>query len=232
MSSEHAAAPRLPANAEHLTNKEYVDNRITGALTLIGTFNASTGQVTFSYASGIPNGPLPPADPGNVNQYVIVAVAGLPPIGPPETQIIQNVGDWWVSDGTAWLYLPIGGDEIPAINVRLIPQAFGQDNVQEGMEAAEAVTNALDGRVTQNEGDILDLQGRMTGAETDLTDIDARVTINEGDILNLQGRVTVNEGDIVDLQGRVTTNEGDIAGLQTSIDGKIDRAGDIHGGAA
>ena len=126
----HAAAPLIPTADEHLTNKLYVDSRITGTLTLIGTFNASTGQVTFSYASGIPNGPLPPADAGNLNQYVIVAVAGPPPIGPPETQIIQQVGDWWVSDGTTWLYLPIGGNPIAARNVALIPTAFGEDNVQ------------------------------------------------------------------------------------------------------
>ena len=66
---------------------------------------------------GVPNGPLPDAGPTNENWYVIVAVAGQPPIGPPETQIIQNVGDWWVSDGTTWLYLPFGGASTTARNV-------------------------------------------------------------------------------------------------------------------
>ena len=80
---------------------------------------------------------------------MIVAVAGQPPIGPPETQIIQQVGDWWVSDGTDWLYLPIGGDTIAARNVALIPPAFGEDNVQDAMEAAETA-------VAQNTADIAD----------------------------------------------------------------------------
>ena len=159
----HATNPTIPSNPEHLTNKEYVDGRITGLLTLVGVFNASTGQVTFSTASGVPNGPLPDAGPTNENWYVIVAVAGQPPIGPPETQIIQNVGDWWVSDGAQWLYLPFGGASTTARNVSLIPSVFGADNVQEGMEAAEAA-------VAQNTVDIagkVDKAGDvMTGSLT------------------------------------------------------------------
>jgi hypothetical protein len=164
----HAFGPLIPTADEHLANKLYVDSHISGTLTLIGTFDASTGQVTFSYASGVPNGPLPPADATNENQYVIVSVAGLPPIGPPETQIICRVGDWWVSDGTEWLYLPIGGDTIAAINVSLIPQAFGEDNVQAAMEAADA--------------QVQDHEARLVAGEAELGDLDDRVTVVEGEV--------------------------------------------------
>ena len=151
------------SNPEHLTNKEYVDGRITGLLTLVWVFNASTGQVTFSTASGVPNGPLPDAGPTNENWYVIVAVAGQPPIGPPETQIIQNVGDWWVSDGAQWLYLPFRRGEHDGAQRRLAPDVFGADNVQEALEEAEA-------QVTQNTTDLagkVDKAGDvMTGSLT------------------------------------------------------------------
>jgi hypothetical protein len=190
----YAFAPLAPTDDEHLVNKRYVDTRVTGTLTLIGTFDASTGQVTFSYASGVPNGPLPPADASNLNEYVIVSLAGLPPIGPPETQIICQVGDWWVSDGTEWLYLPIGGTQTAAINVTLIPAVFGADNVQTALEAAEAITDALDGRVTVNEGEIADLDGRVTVVEGEVTGKVAKTGDTMTGPLTLDSVPNINSG--------------------------------------
>ena len=98
---------------------------------------------------------------------MIVAVAGQPPIGPPETQIIQQVGDWWVSDGTVWLYLPIGGDTIAARNVALIPHAFGEDNVQDAMEAAEAAVQGINATLINVNDDIFNLNANKVAKAGD-----------------------------------------------------------------
>ncbi|HEY4147190.1 MAG TPA: ESPR-type extended signal peptide-containing protein [Pinirhizobacter sp.] len=50
-----------------------------------------------------------------------------------------------------------------------------------------------------------------------LGNVDGRVTINEGGIVDLGTRVTKNEGDITTIDGRVTKNEGDITNLQNNV---------------
>ena len=83
--------------------------------------------------------------------------------------------------------------------------------------ATNQAVDALDGRVTQNETDIVNLDNRVTTNEGDIANLDNRVTVNEGDIANLDGRVTVNEGDIANLDTRVTVNEGDIDNLDDRV---------------
>ncbi|MBL4858521.1 MAG: YadA-like family protein [Erythrobacter sp.] len=82
----------------------------------------------------------------------------------------------------------------------------------------QVTVGEFDGRITQNENDIADLDGRVTVNEGDIADLDGRITVNEGDIIDLDGRVTTNEGDIAAIDDRVTVNEGDIVNLDTRVE--------------
>lgn len=81
----------------------------------------------------------------------------------------------------------------------------------------QVTVGEFDGRITQNENDIADLDGRVTVNEGDIADLDGRITVNEGDIIDLDGRVTTNEGDIAAIDDRVTVNEGDIAAIDDRV---------------
>ena len=155
MSKATRFAPLAPTADEHLTNKLYVDSRITGTLILIGTFNAATGQVTFSYASGIPNGPLPPAGPGEPQPVCdrrrrrgAAHRAARDADHPASRRLVGERRD------DLALFADRRRHTIAARNVALIPNAFGEDNVQDAMQAAEA-------EVTQNAADIADLEADL-----------------------------------------------------------------------
>jgi hypothetical protein len=110
---------------------------IAGSQQVIGAFNATTGQARFTVASGYPNGLLPAATTVAAGKYVIVEVAGTPTVGPLETRVQAEVGDWWLSDNNLWNLLNVGTQAILAANVGLIPNVYGQDNVQDALEFIE-----------------------------------------------------------------------------------------------
>jgi hypothetical protein len=162
--------PLVPSQA---TTKNYVDLLVTGAQQFIGSFNASTGQADFTTASGVtPNpGPLPPGLQIGDNCYVIVSTAGRPGVGPPETQVPVEVGDWWISDGTSWNLLAVGSPSaVLASNVAVAPNAFGASDVQTALNAAETTTTGLENSKVDRSGDTI------SGALT----INGVVTANSG----------------------------------------------------
>jgi hypothetical protein len=83
---------------------------VSSNLTLAGTFNASTGLVdnvtTAGTAAGFVAGSaLPAAASGNADFFVIVDVQGSTgPSGTPP----YHIGDWFLSNGTAWQFLNVG----------------------------------------------------------------------------------------------------------------------------
>jgi predicted nucleic acid-binding Zn-ribbon protein len=108
-------------------------------------------------------------------------------------------------------------------------------NIQADVTAAQdAITqtnldvDALDTRLTSDEGDISTLQGQMTAAQnaiiqtnSDVDALDTRLTTDEGDISTLQGQMTTAQNSITQtnsdvdaLDTRLTTDEGDISTLQ------------------
>jgi hypothetical protein len=147
--------PSVPSQA---TTKNYVDLLVTGAQQFIGSFNAATGQAVFTTASGVtPNpGPLPPGLQIGANCYVIVEVSGTPTVGPPETQVQVEVGDWWISDGSAWSLLAVGSPSaVLASNVGLAPSAFGASDVQTALNNAETTTTGLETNKVAKAGDVM-----------------------------------------------------------------------------
>ena len=82
----------------------------TSNITLGGTFNASTGLVNSVTTAGTTAGltvgsALPAAAPANNEIFVIVDVQGSTgPSGTPP----YHVGDWFLSNGSAWQFLNVG----------------------------------------------------------------------------------------------------------------------------
>jgi hypothetical protein len=148
--------PEQPLDA---TNKAYVDRVATGAATIIGAIDASTGDCRLV---SDPNnvGVVPPADSVPIGSYLICIIAGTIP-GGEAAGITMAVGDWLITDGTAWFDLAVGnpGVATTARQVATLPAVFGADNVQLALEAAEGVTDDLDTRMT----DGLDLKVDKAG---------------------------------------------------------------------
>lgn len=85
---------------------------VLGNQFLAGTLNAATGNVVTATIAGNLAGvtagnPLPAAAAGNLGADVIVATGGTytPPGGVPYATV---VGDKFISDGTSWVFLPVG----------------------------------------------------------------------------------------------------------------------------
>jgi hypothetical protein len=131
-----AADPTVNLGA---ATKEYVDSKFTGALHYIGSINASTGNVTYTTASGFTNGPLVAAS-ASPNSYVICTNPGTIPSG-PANGITMAMGDWLVSDGTNWSRLQVGTTAITASQVSLAPNVFGASDVQTALGNAQTQVN-------------------------------------------------------------------------------------------
>lgn len=127
--------PPVPGgNPDQAATMGYVDSLITGALQFIGTMDASVtpNVVTYTTSSGLPSGPLVPANTVP-DRYVIVTKAGV--LNAPTYLAGQQVnpGDWLMSDGSAWNIIGIGGGAagpVFASDVIVTPPVAGQDNVQ------------------------------------------------------------------------------------------------------
>ena len=92
-------------------------------LTFAGTISGETGQIQKvtpegTFAGFIVGNLLPAPSALNDEYFVVVSVPGTftPPGGTPQT---CYDGDWFVSDGTAWVYYHCGPDILPAGFVQL-----------------------------------------------------------------------------------------------------------------
>jgi hypothetical protein len=100
----------LTANQGKLLQDQITALSVSSNITFGGTFNANTGLVdsvtTQGTAAGLVVGnALPAAAPSNAEIFVIVDVTGnTGPSGTPP----YHVGDWWLSDGSAWVFLNVG----------------------------------------------------------------------------------------------------------------------------
>ena len=120
---------------------------VSSNITLAGTLDASSGLVASVTAEGTAAGftvgqALPSAAAGNAEFFVITSVAGTytPPGG---TQVSANVGDWFLSDGSAWEYLPVGPNVGAASDtVAGIVELATDAETQTGTDATRAVTPA------------------------------------------------------------------------------------------
>lgn len=86
---------------------------ISNNITLAGTLDASTGNLVTVTAEGTSVGftvgsPLPAAAAGNEGYFVIVSIAATSYTPPGGSAAPAYVGDWFLSDGSAWYHLEIG----------------------------------------------------------------------------------------------------------------------------
>ena len=120
---------------------------ISNNLTLAGTADGSTGLVATVTAEGTLKGftvgsALPAPSATNAECFVIVTTAGtMTPPGGVTTAV--NQGDWWVSDGTSWIYYPVGFDPTYATTTAPgVVQLATNAEVQAGTESTHAVTSS------------------------------------------------------------------------------------------
>ena len=85
LSQKGAASGVVPLNASSKIDEIYLPDSVLGQVEYMGTWNASTNTPT-----------LPTPATSNKGHYYIVNVAGT------QFTIDFNVGDWVISDGTAW----------------------------------------------------------------------------------------------------------------------------------
>lgn len=133
--------PSNASNPNQAATRGYVDELITGSLQYLGTINGTTGIVTYNASTGIIATYL--VDPTTVkDSYVICTVAGIIPSSSPFLAGQQlNVGDWVVSDGTAWFVILVSGTAVLATNVGVAPPVLGATNAQIALQALLANFN-------------------------------------------------------------------------------------------
>lgn len=97
----------------------------------VGNFNAATGFVDWTTASGIADGvsTLPTPATANIGWQLICSTPGTNPIGLPAGS--YQKGDWLLSDGTAWNHLAFGGlAAVAASQVSVSPPVLGATDTQ------------------------------------------------------------------------------------------------------
>ena len=120
---------------------------ISSNIILAGTIDASTGDLVTVTAEGTTAGftigdPLPAAASGNDNYFVIVTTPGtMTPPGGSAQECHQ--GDWWLSDGTAWVFLDVGFNATAATTATPgVVQLATDAEVQAGVNTDHAVTSS------------------------------------------------------------------------------------------
>ena len=110
--SSTSVVEALTANQGYNLQQQINALVISNNLTLGGTIDGSTGLVAATTPEGVTAGlvagsALPSPGPTNAEIFVIVTVGGTmtPPGG---VATLVHVGDWWLSDGTAWDLLDVG----------------------------------------------------------------------------------------------------------------------------
>ena len=106
--------------------------------------DGSRDEVQYKYILGLPNGPLP--DPTSLpkGNYFIVIEEGIPPasgshVPPmPEGTSLYVRGDWFISDGETWIFLPLGLVNFVASAIAVDPPVQGTVNVQDALQWFDA----------------------------------------------------------------------------------------------
>lgn len=106
------ATKALTAEQGYVLQQEIDALNLKNNLTFAGTLNADTGLLVQATPEGTPygflvNSPLPLANVLNAEFFVIVTISGTytPPGG---TAVAATTGDWFLSDGTQWVYYNTG----------------------------------------------------------------------------------------------------------------------------
>jgi hypothetical protein len=121
---------------------------ISSNLTFAGTLDTATGNLLTVTSAGTTAGfvigdPLPAADPSNEDYFVIVEVASASYTPPGGSAVETHIGDWFLSDGSAWQFLNVGFQAPYASTTTPgVVQLAIDAEVQAGVESTHAVTSS------------------------------------------------------------------------------------------
>ena len=225
--SSSSTTEALTANQGRVLQQQIDALVISNNLTFAGTIDASTGNMTNVSAEGTAAGfsvgsPLPAAAAGNAEYFAIVTVEGTmtPPGGSAQ---LCHQGDWWLSDGSSWVFLDIGynapyaTDTTPGV-IQLATDA----EVQAGTEATHAVTSSgLQSKLSDSVSttssttiasstavksayDLADAAMPQTGGTFTgnvLVDNTSSLTIESGSSLVVNGTQNLVPGSVLNLNG-------------------------------
>lgn len=144
---------------------------ITRPLHMVGTYSATTNLIVSANPPAPPTlvgQPLPAAAAGNEGWFFILTTTGTGT--PPAPAVPMTVGDWVLSDGTAWLHIGANVQTVAAVNVSATPPG-GQptwNNVQlylNGLNTTKLAAVVADGISITGTG--------VTGDELEAALIDA-----------------------------------------------------------
>jgi hypothetical protein len=143
-----------PTEDAEATNKKYVDaadswlqdqiSAVSSNLIFMGQLHLAPDGTKdilhYKYQLGLPDSPLPDPTTMVKGAYVIVIEPGIPPASgshiPPlpsgTTQYVR--GDWFISDGTMWIFLPLGLVYFTASGVVTDPPIQSTTNVQDTLQ--------------------------------------------------------------------------------------------------
>jgi len=155
--SSTSTTEALTANQGYNLQQQIDALSVTSNLTLAGTIDASTGLLVTVTSAGAQHGsfvvgdPLPAADNQNEDYFVIVTTPGTmtPPGGGAQ---VCHQGDWWVSDGTSWLFLDVGFNAtVATTSAPGVVQLATDAEVQAGVNTNHAVvSSALQSKISDS----------------------------------------------------------------------------------
>ena len=153
LTGDPANLPGAPTVTTIIGGMQHLETMITalqGAITLQGTWNADDDEITPSATSTIdPDDPLPPAATGNLGWYLIVDTAGTIAAGHNAPAGVYAVGDWILSNGSAWLHFAMNFGVIAAVNVTFAPSTSGMTSSNVNAAILELHTALTTGDLTQ-----------------------------------------------------------------------------------
>jgi hypothetical protein len=144
---EHATPLFYVRNADQVL-QDQISAVAAGNLVFYGQLHLNAAgtrdEVFYKTMLNLPNGPLP--DPTTLvkGSYFIVVEAGIPPasgthVPPMPAGTSQYVrGDWFISDGEDWIFLPLGLVYFTASAVAVDPPVQGTYNVQDTLQWFDA----------------------------------------------------------------------------------------------
>jgi hypothetical protein len=191
---------------------------IVSGFTYKGVWDALTNTPTIPAAAG-----------GNAGWVYTVGVAGSTNINGITT---WNVGDYLISNGTAWERRP-ANSPIPLVNIYPTKAAMDADLTPPsgwlGLVLNDAITNnnlttyvksgaSGSGSWLLSSNDRISAVKAITdGLQGDVTALSSDVAAVEGDIATLGNTITSVQGSIGTVQGAMTTAQADIDRLESVI---------------
>lgn len=116
---------------------------VTAGVVLWGSFNATTGVITWSTQSGQSGNSMPAPVTGLTGKFIICAVGGTVPPGsaPAGTYV---AGDQLICDGTRWTHIFINTGTVFASSVTVSPTVLGASTVQNALTALQTYADNMD----------------------------------------------------------------------------------------